>query len=73
MKYSLPLVIFLLLFSLSACISKPTPDAQTDAALGLDAEDEVEDAEKTLQKIQEKQLQEQKRQMERQITDPLSQ
>lgn len=64
--------LFLLLFSFSSCIHRPASDADTDAALGLGAEGDAEEAQQELDRIQQNQLEEQKRQLNRQITDPLN-
>lgn len=68
-------LLFLLLpFIFISCASQPlkNADGQVDSRLGVEAEDDNQDAQSALQRQRETQQQEQRRQIERQITDPLT-
>lgn len=68
-------LLFLLLpFILISCASQSAKNAdrQVDSRLGVEAEDDNQDAQSALQEQQQRQQQEQRRQIERQITDPLT-
>ena len=62
---------FLLLHSACSTTHQPV-DTQADAKLGLNQEEQTDDAQDALKKLQDIRAQEQKRNLERQITDPVT-
>lgn len=66
------ILTFLFAFTLSACAGSSGTsrlDSETDALLGADEDEQVYEAQETLQTLQERNLQERKSQLQRQITE----
>ena len=67
------LLAMLLVFVFSSCASAPAGqnrDAQADSELGADQNEQIFEAQQTINSIQERNRQEQKNALQRQITDP---
>lgn len=67
-------ILFVILSTLllSSCLfSRPqAPDAEADTKLGVETDEQADDAHNALSQIREQQSKEQQRTLERQITDP---
>ncbi len=67
------ILVLLLIFTGVSCATAPAPrnlDAEADSELGADQDEQIFEAQETIQAIQERNQREQKNALQRQITDP---